>query len=63
MKVMFLAAVIELPDNDTKNDPAPVPKPTPFSPDELLRKLFLEAKTGRNPEIWSNFPNGPIFEV
>ena len=63
MKVMIFAAVIELPDDYTKNDPTLVPKPRPFSPDELLRKLILEAKTGRNPEIWSNFPNGPIFEV
>ena len=63
MKVMFLAAVIELPDDDMKNDPTLVPNPTPFSPNELLRKLILEAKTGRNSEIRSEFPYGPIFEV
>jgi len=61
MKVMIFAAVIELPDNDTKSDPALVPNPTPFSPDELLRRLIREAREGRNPEIWSNY--GPIFEV
>ena len=61
MKILLLAALIELPDNDTEPEPSPVPNPTPFSPDELLRRLMLEVREGRNPEIWSDY--GPIFQI
>ena len=61
MKILLLAALIELPDdNDTETESAPVPV-TPFSPDELLRRLMLEVREGRNPEIWSD--HGPIFQI
>ena len=59
MKILLLAALIELPDdNDTETESAPV-SIKPFSPDELLRRLMLEVR--RNPEIWSDY--GPIFQI
>jgi len=62
MKILLLAAVIELPDdNDTEPEFSVVPNLTPFLPDELLRRLIREVREGRNPEIWNE--HGPIFQV
>ena len=63
MKILLLAAVIELPDgNDTEPEYPAVPNPTPLSPDEFLRRLLREVReVGHNPEIWNE--HGPIFQV
>ncbi|MCL2623846.1 MAG: hypothetical protein FWD31_09285 [Planctomycetaceae bacterium] len=63
MKILLLAALIELPDdNDSENESAPVTS-KPFSPDELLRRLIREVREGRNPDIWKEELHGPIFQV
>ena len=62
MKILLLAALIELPDNDSENESAPVTI-KPFSPDELLRRLIREVREGRNPDIWKEELHGPIFQV
>ena len=64
MKILLLAALIELPDgDDTESEAAPVPTPPkPFSQDELIRRLLREVREGRNPDIWKEEPYGSIFK-
>ena len=64
MKILLLAAIIELPDDDDlEPEFSCVPNPAPFSPDELVRRLIREVREGRNPDIWREEPHGPIFQV
>jgi len=64
MKVLLLAAIVELDDNDTETHSAPVPRPTsPSSLNELLRRLIREAREGRNPDFWKEEQYGPILQI
>ena len=65
MKILLLAALIELDDDgdDTENESSPVPAPAPYSPDKLLQRLLREVRQGRKADIWKEEPHGSFFQI